>query len=256
MIINFAGGWDETYKHYSYIDVLRSYMARTSGEESVLDLSVFKDKICVVGLTATGTVDLHPTPFETLYPGMGIHAEIFNSLINRKFITRASHGSNILILMALVLLTSLLTVKMKPLRMLFVLAGIIFAFGLIGVVLFDLFGIWIDLFYPALIAVLSYVSVTLYRYVVEWKKRLLLENELTIAKTIQESFLPKELPHHGDIGVAVAMFTARRVGGDLYDFIEFGPDRLGVMIGDVSGKGVPASLFMAMVTGKFEFFGS
>lgn len=254
MIINYAGRWGETYKHYSYIDVLRSYLAGISGEERSMDLSVFKDKICVIGLTAIGTADLHPTPLETLYPGIGIHAEIFNSLINRKFITRASRESNILILMALMLLTSLLTVKIKPLRMLAILIGIIFAFGLMSVVLFDLFGIWIDLLYPAVIAILSYVSVTLYRYVVEWKKRLLLENELTIARTIQESFLPKELPHHSGIGVAVAMFTTRQVGGDLYDFIEFGPDRLGVMIGDVSGKGVPASLFMAMVSGKFEFF--
>ncbi|MCX5666959.1 MAG: CHASE2 domain-containing protein [Candidatus Omnitrophica bacterium] len=254
MIINYAGRWDETYKHYSYIDVLRSYLAGASGEGGALDLSVFKDKICIVGLTAAGTADLHPTPFETLCPGMGIHAEIFNSLLNRKFIARASRGSNILILMALTLLTSLLTIKIKPLRMLFVLAGIIFAFGLIGVALFDLFGFWIDLLYPALIVVLLYVSVTLYKYAAEWKKRLFLENELIIARTIQESFLPKELPHYSGIGIAAVMFTARQVGGDLYDFIEFGPDRLGVMIGDVSGKGVPASLFMAMVTGKFEFF--
>jgi len=254
MIINFAGKWNATYKHYSYIDVLRSYMAESTGEEKALDLSLFKDKICVIGLTATGTADLHPTPFETLYPGMGLHAEILNSLLNRRFITRVSHGYNILILIALALLTSLFTIKIKPLKMLPILAGIIFVFGLIGLALFDLFGIWIDLFYPVLIVILLYISVTLYKYVSEWKKRLLLENELTIAKTIQESFLPKELPRHSDIGVAAAMFTARQVGGDLYDFIRFSPDRLGVMIGDVSGKGVPASLFMAMVTGKFEFF--
>jgi CHASE2 domain-containing sensor protein len=254
MIINYAGRWGETYKHYSYIDVLRSYMAGASKEESPLDLSAFKDKVCIVGLTAAGTVDLHPTPFETLYPGMGIHAEIFNSLLNRKFITRASRVFNIIILIALALLTSLLTIKIKPLRMLFLLIGIIFAFGLAGVALFDMFGIWIDLFYPILVVALLYVSITLYRYVDEWKKRLLIENELTIAKTIQESFLPAKLPRHNNADVAVTMFTARQVGGDLYDFIEFGPDRLGVMIGDVSGKGVPASLFMAMVTGKFEFF--
>lgn len=254
MIINFAGKWGETYKHYSYIDILRSYMADLSGEGGTLDLSVFKDKICIVGLTAAGTVDLHPTPFETLYPGMGVHAEILNSLLNKRFIARASRGFNVIILLALALLVSLLTSKIKPFKMLFVLAGIIFVFGLTGVALFDLFGIWIDLLYPAVIAILLYVSITLYKYVAEWKKRLFLENELKIAKTIQESFLPKEIPHYSGIGVAAVMFTARQVGGDLYNFVELGPDRLGVLIGDVSGKGVPASLFMAMVTGKFEFF--
>lgn len=254
MMINYAGPWNKTYKHYSYIDVLQSCLAEITREEKALDLSVFKDKVCIVGLTAAGTVDLHPTPLETLYPGMGIHAEIINSMINRNFITRAPRGVNIIILAALSLLVSLLTFKIKPIRMLFVLAGIIFVFGLAAAAIFDLFGVWIDLFYPVLIVLLLYAAMTLYKYVAEWKKRIILENELTIAKTIQESFLPKELPKHGDIDVAAVMFTARQVGGDLYDFIEFGPNKLGVLIGDVSGKGVPASLFMAMVTGKFEFF--
>jgi Serine phosphatase RsbU, regulator of sigma subunit len=254
MIINFAGKWSETYKHYSYIDILRSYMAETAGEKGALDLSVFKGKVCIIGLTAAGTVDLHPTPFETLSPGMGVHAEIFNSLVNKKFISRAPRAMNIIILIVLTLLTFLLIVRIKPLKMLFVLAGIIFAFALISLFIFNLFGMWIDLFYPVLVVALLYVFVTLYKYLAEWKKRLFLEHELSIAKTIQESFLPKELPGYSGIEIAAAMFTAQQVGGDLYNFIELGPDKLGVMIGDVSGKGVPASLFMAMVAGKFEFF--
>jgi sigma-B regulation protein RsbU (phosphoserine phosphatase) len=104
------------------------------------------------------------------------------------------------------------------------------------------------------IAAVLYVSVTLYKYVTEWKKRLMLERELDIAKKIQESFLPKTLPQLSEMDIAAVMFTARQVGGDLYDFVEFQDGRIGIMIGDVSGKGVPASLFMAMVTGAFKTF--
>ncbi|MFH1189363.1 MAG: CHASE2 domain-containing protein [Candidatus Omnitrophota bacterium] len=254
MVINYAGRWGGTYRHYSYTDVLQSYLAASSGEEPAMDLSVFKDTICIVGLAAAGTVDLHPTPFETLYPGMGVHAEILNSMLNGKFISRASRRVNVIILAALALLTAFLTFRMKPLKMLCVLAGILAALGVSGAALFDLSGVWIDLFYPALAGTIVYAAITLYKYVAEWKKRLILENELTIAKTIQESFLPTELPRHSGMDVAAAMFTARQVGGDLYDFVEFAPDSLGVMIGDVSGKGVPASLFMAMVVGKFGFY--
>jgi sigma-B regulation protein RsbU (phosphoserine phosphatase) len=81
-----------------------------------------------------------------------------------------------------------------------------------------------------------------------------MENELGIAKKIQESFLPKSAPAVEGIEVSACMFTARQVGGDLYDFVTFNDDRFGIMIGDVSGKGVPAALFMAMVVGAFRTF--
>jgi sigma-B regulation protein RsbU (phosphoserine phosphatase) len=81
-----------------------------------------------------------------------------------------------------------------------------------------------------------------------------MENELGIAKKIQESFLPKSAPAVGGVEVSACMFTARQVGGDLYDFTVFDENRFGIMAGDVSGKGVPAALFMAMVVGSFRTF--
>jgi sigma-B regulation protein RsbU (phosphoserine phosphatase) len=99
-----------------------------------------------------------------------------------------------------------------------------------------------------------YLSFTVYKYVSEWKARIFLEKELDIAKKIQESFLPKEIACPGTLDISAAMFTARQVGGDLYDFVEIVPAKFGVMIGDVSGKGIPASLFMAMVVGAFRSF--
>ncbi|MFA6281146.1 MAG: PP2C family protein-serine/threonine phosphatase, partial [Candidatus Omnitrophota bacterium] len=101
---------------------------------------------------------------------------------------------------------------------------------------------------------LVYIAVTLYKYVVEWKKRLLFEQQLDIAKKIQESFLPKKILTVKGLDVAATMLTAHQVGGDLYDFIEFDSEKIGIMIGDVSGKGIPASLFMAMVVGTFKSF--
>ncbi|MBI5143443.1 MAG: CHASE2 domain-containing protein [Candidatus Omnitrophica bacterium] len=254
MIINFSGIWGRAYKHYSYVDVLQSYLADVSGQKPLLDLGIFKDKVCIVGLTAAGTVDLHPNPLEPLYPGVGIHAEVFNSILNRRFITRVSRELNLAVLLVLSLLISLSTLKTKPIKGLSILAAAIILFAVIGMVTFNSSGIWIDLFVPVAVMVLLYLFLTLYKYVTEWRKRLVLENELEIAKKIQESFLPKRLPSTEGIDMAVAMFTARQVGGDLYDFVEFSPDRLGVMIGDVSGKGIPASLFMAMVTREFKFF--
>ncbi|MBI5123994.1 MAG: CHASE2 domain-containing protein, partial [Candidatus Omnitrophica bacterium] len=254
MIINFSGRWGKSYKHYSYSDVIQSYLAPMVGQKPILDLGIFKDRICVIGLTAAGTVDLHPNPYEPLYPAFGIHAEILNSMLSRKFITRAPREWNLAILIALAILATLAILKTKPVKGLFILAAISFLFVLFGIILFDIAGIWIDLFYPVILLFVLYMALTLYRYISEWKHRILLEKELGIARSIQESFLPKRIPEIEGLDAAAAIFTARQVGGDLYDFFDFGDKRFGVMIGDVSGKGIPASLFMAMVTGAFKTF--
>jgi CHASE2 domain-containing sensor protein len=254
MLINFSGKWGATYKHYSYADVLQSYLADMSAQKPVIDLNIFKDKVCIVCLTAAGTVDLHPNPFQELYPAAGIHAEVFNSIINKQFVRRSPRRLNLLILVILVAVTALFTLKTKPIKGLLFSLAIVFLFIIIAAALFDIYGLWIDLFYPICVIFLVYLAFTVYKYVGEWKSRLILEKELDIAKKIQESFLPKEISAIKGLEVATAMFTARQVGGDLYDFVQFSPLKFGVMIGDVSGKGIPASLFMAMVVGAFKFF--
>jgi serine phosphatase RsbU (regulator of sigma subunit) len=72
-----------------------------------------------------------------------------------------------------------------------------------------------------------------------------LERELQLAAQIQLSLLPRTLPllPHFNFGAQIA--PARHVGGDLYDFIPLGENTLGIVIGDVSDKGVPAALFMS-----------
>jgi CHASE2 domain-containing sensor protein len=254
MLINFSGKWGTTYHHYSYFDVLKAYLEKALGNKPVIDPDSFKGKVCIVGLTATGTSDTHPNPFDPLYPAVGMHAEMFNSMVTGNFITRLSRGANLAVLAILMALIASVTVSTKPVQGFSMLIMTAALFAISSVFLFIFFRLWIDVVYPVVIMAVTYVTITLYKYVTEWKKRLVLENELDIAKKIQLSFLPKTLPAVKGTELAATMFTARQVGGDLYDFIVFGEDKLGVMVGDVSGKGVPASLFMAMASGSFKFF--
>ncbi|HBR14176.1 MAG TPA: hypothetical protein DD723_01345 [Candidatus Omnitrophica bacterium] len=254
IIINFSGKWGGECQHYSYVDILQSYKAHTTGEEGLLDLNVFKGKVCLVGFTADGTTDLHSTPLESLYPAVGIHAEIFNSIINKNFITRESKAVNLCILFLLVLFIFASSTKTSPLRALGILLGVNSIFVLSCVLFFNMRGLWIDIFYPMFITSLLYFSCTLFKYIMEFKERIVLEKELQIAKQIQQSFLPAIVPTIAGFDMTAAMLTARQVGGDLYDFFEFDEGKFGVLIGDVTGKGVPASLFMAMVTSSFKFF--
>jgi len=254
MLVNFSGSWGKTYKHYSFVDILQSYLAKTSGEEPNMDLAGLKDKVCIVGLTAVGTVDLHPNPFDALYPAVGMHAETFSSVIMKSFVRRASRETNAAVLIFLCALISILALKTKPLRGLFALSSAIIIYALVSMLVFTLYGVWLDVIYPVVVIVALHLALTLYKYAREWKARILMENELGIAKKIQESFLPKGVPAVEGVDSAVSMFTARQVGGDLYDFVSLGARRFGVMIGDVSGKGVPAALFMAMAVGAFRSF--
>ena len=76
-----------------------------------------------------------------------------------------------------------------------------------------------------------------------------IEGELRIAHDIQMSILPKMLPpfpHHESFKLFAAIEPAKEVGGDFYDFFQIDDDHLALVIADVSGKGVPASLFMAV----------
>ncbi len=77
------------------------------------------------------------------------------------------------------------------------------------------------------------------------------DRELTIAHNIQMALLPKPFPEHADIDLYATQTPARDVGGDLYDyFVHEG--RLVFCIGDVSGKGVPAALLMAVMRSMFR----
>jgi phosphoserine phosphatase RsbU/P len=75
-----------------------------------------------------------------------------------------------------------------------------------------------------------------------------LERELQLARETQESMLPRELPRMAGFDIGARMVAARMIGGDFYDLFPLSPHRLGVVIGDVSGKGMPAALFMALVS--------
>jgi serine phosphatase RsbU (regulator of sigma subunit) len=79
----------------------------------------------------------------------------------------------------------------------------------------------------------------------EAQERERIEQELRIARLIQQTLLPKTLPELPGYDVAAYYQPAREVGGDFYDFLELEDGRLGLVVGDVTDKGVPAALVMA-----------
>ncbi|MCR4860111.1 MAG: SpoIIE family protein phosphatase [Bacteroidales bacterium] len=118
----------------------------------------------------------------------------------------------------------------------------------LGIALMQLLGLLL----LALIIQRSAVSLKRLKDVSEGKKKI--ENELHIASSIQQAMLPKTFPPYpdrGDIDIFASLKPAKEVGGDIFDYY-IRDERLFFCIGDVSGKGVPAALVMAVTKSLFR----
>ena len=76
-----------------------------------------------------------------------------------------------------------------------------------------------------------------------------LERDIAMAREVQLRLLPASAPEMANADMAVRFLPARTIGGDLYDFVDYGPGRTAIVLGDVSGKAAPAALFAALASG-------
>ncbi|HEY1264843.1 MAG TPA: GAF domain-containing SpoIIE family protein phosphatase, partial [Terriglobales bacterium] len=87
----------------------------------------------------------------------------------------------------------------------------------------------------------------LYEEIARQERRL--ERDLSMARELQFRLLPQALPQGMNAEIAAKFLPARTIGGDLYDFVGYSFDRTAVVVGDVSGKGAPAAIYAALVSG-------
>jgi phosphoserine phosphatase RsbU/P len=91
-------------------------------------------------------------------------------------------------------------------------------------------------------------NATLYERIARQEQRL--EHDFALARELQFRLLPQKLPKLKNAEVAARFSPARQIGGDLYDFLKYsGHGNLGIAVGDVSGKGAPAAIYAALVSG-------
>jgi sigma-B regulation protein RsbU (phosphoserine phosphatase) len=109
-----------------------------------------------------------------------------------------------------------------------------------------------DLRLLTLLANLAAVKIENARLIDESIKALQYERELALAVQIQKNFLPRDEPDFAPYEISGSARACRRVGGDYYDYIAIGKDRLALVIADVSGVGVSASLLMASLRGALH----
>jgi adenylate cyclase len=209
----------------------------------------------IVGSTAAGLKDLRATPVAGAMPGVEILAQGVEMILAGEALHRppAAVAAEILALLAIGLVVLVLVPRLGAL------ANIGLALGLALLVIggawlaFASSGLLIDWSFPVLAGTALNGTLVLFKYADERRARqaahlrlLLVDREMAAAREVQRSMLPTAFPERGTIRVFAEMWPALEVGGDLYDVFELPDGRIGVVVGDVAGKGMPAALFMAI----------
>ena len=218
----------------------------------------------LLGSSATGLADLSQTPLG-LMPGVEVWAQTLESMMTGNLLRRPAFLYRVEL--AIILVAGLVVIFALPYQnpriagpALLVIVAILLGSAIAS---FDFSKLLLDGVYPALSSALVFgvmLSENL-RVAEAGRRRLAAElqherereartdGELNAARSIQIGLLPRHFPgppDRSDVDVFASIEPARMVGGDLYDFVLLDSGRLSFAIADVSGKGVPAALFMAM----------
>ncbi len=225
----------------------------------------FKSRFVLIGFNSTGLQDSIVTPLGELLPGVDIHAQIIESLLSGTALRRPYWmprvemaslllGGLLLIVAVPALRPRYATLSFGALILLLITAG--YAAFAAGAWLFDSLSL-IPLLAPVFIALLSatLIAADARRRRAETRLQLSreaaarMDGELDAARRIQMGLLPDPAGRFAGetrFAVAALLEPARAIGGDYYDCFMLDERRLCLAIGDVSGKGIPASLFMAI----------
>ena len=214
--------------------------------------SYWSGKIVLIGPYAPALQDAYFTPIdkgEQMY-GVEIHANLIQCMLEGNYKRDMSDLPQLVFLFVVLAAAMMLFLKWPVHRGGILCAGLCVAGPALTMALYSAGLLTHPLWLPAG-SIVSYILALIDHYAsaIKERQRLALENEristeLALASRIQSSALPKEFPVRKEFDLYASMTPAKEVGGDFYDFFMIDEDHLALVIADVSGKGVPAALFM------------
>jgi serine phosphatase RsbU (regulator of sigma subunit) len=250
--------------HYSPHDPTR-FVSAADVLSGAVEPSRFARKLVLVGVTALGLADAHATPVTRRMPGVEIHAQLLEGLFEGSTLARprwsgwaelaAVVGGGLVLVFAIPRLSpprglalglGLPVLVAGSSYALFVGRGVLLDAAVPGLGLAAVFAAMVGV---ALVEVTNQRRALRRQLQVEREAAARLAGELEAARRIQMGILPDPATALGDdrrLSLFAFLEPARTVGGDLYDFFKLDENRVLFLIGDVSGKGVPGSLFMAV----------
>jgi len=249
-LIAFAGDQNAFAHRYSFLQVLQWYR-----NEDTLSLArAFRNKLVLIGTTAVGqhATDIGATPFSSAAPLVYIHANAVNAALRGRFLARVPAPWIVASLIVLGLGLGLAFSQLSIAR-----AALLALGAVLGIAVLD-FGLFVfkDIDLPPLGALLV-PPLTLALVENEWRRGAeqrsrLRAKELDVARSIQQNLLPSTPPAMAGFDVAGKNLPADEIGGDYFDWIALDEDKLAVVVGDISGHGIPAALLMAHLRASFH----
>lgn len=172
LLINWSGKWKDTFEHYSYVDLVKSFESAEGGGAPEIDPEKIRGKVCLIGVTATGHVDIKPTPVESAYPALGVHANVINSILTNRFVYPASRAVNALGLAGIGIFLLCFLVPFR--NVLSSVAAALLALMWIGIAFlgFAKAGVWLSVAHTLLMILSLFIFSAVYTVVIGHKEQL------------------------------------------------------------------------------------
>jgi adenylate cyclase len=250
--------------HYTPHDPSR-FISAADVLDGGADAAELERKLVLVGVTGLGLIDYHSTPLGERMPGTEIHAQILENVFDGALLMRPRWATWIevfaLVVAGLIVVYSV--PRLSPWRSATLLALLLIGLSAAGFGAYRVGEVLLDASVPgAALAFLFAAMLVETLAEANAQKKLLqqrlqseresaarLAGEFDAARRIQMGILPQPevaFPSESRFEISALMEPAREVGGDLYDFFMLDGRRLFFLVGDVSGKGLPAAIFMAV----------
>jgi serine phosphatase RsbU (regulator of sigma subunit) len=250
--------------HYTPHDADR-FISAADLLEGHIESARIERKLVLVGVTGLGLIDYQSTPLGERMPGIEIHAQVLESVFDDDLLMRPWWAPWIeaFALVVAGLIVVYCVPRFSPRRSSALVVLVLIALGVAGFAAYREAGLLLDGSVPGAATAFLFAAMLVETLgEANTQKKLLRERlqqereaaarlagEFDAARRIQVGILPRPelvFPEELRFDIAASMEPAREVGGDLYDFFMLDSERMFFLVGDVSGKGLPASIFMAV----------
>ena len=235
------------------------YISSSDVYERKFPENFFKDKYVLIGASAQGLFDLVKTPLGVTIPGVEVHANVIENIIDQSFLIRNPNTYVFELIFAIVvsILTFYLSQKIKPKFSLSIFFGSLIIVIVIGFSLFLFRSELVDISYPIFLLTITFLAGLYFRFIEENKmalanlqKEAKLLKERELAAGVQKSLFPDISKFENFI--FAKNVPARDVSGDYFDVVRSTPEEYFFTLADVSGKGVKAGMYMAKASSIFR----
>ena len=235
------------------------YISASSVFDGKFDESIFKDKYVLIGASAQGLFDLVKTPLGVTIPGVEVHANVIENILDNSYLTRNPNIYVFELLFSIIIafVTFYFSQIIKPKYSLAIFFGSTVSVILIGFGFFLLRSELVDFSYPVFMVTAIFLTGLYFRFIKEnelaisnLQKQAALKKERELAGEVQKRLFPeiKKFEHF----VYARNVPARDVSGDYYDIIEINENEFYFTLADVSGKGVRSGMLMAKASSVFR----